>query len=355
MLRTRLVALFAAALTYTAAVVVVHGFVVVQPLLPPPKTAAFATTQRGAFLATTTNQQQRVRTATDVVSAHVSLRSSSSSSSSMVQLWASNKQGSGGDTKAQSPNDDAVAKAVAWNFNAIPALAWLGIVAFAVSRPDSADLDANLIRQILDNPTNPGIINELFVFLFNVFLPLPAIVAALLVPQGSPGGTTTTTLPAGPFVAASFGLGYFALGPFLVVRPPPRSVVMDESSISWVTRHVLENKVFGWSLLAILLYLPWAAQLPQAWSVDSGVTVWSDFVELFSSSRLVAVSCVDLTLLHVTAAALIPADYRLRTSTTDKEDRGQLVALAAALFPFVGPALYVALRPKLVVLQEETN
>jgi hypothetical protein len=353
MLRTRLVALFAAALTYTTAVVVVvHGFVVVQPLLPPPKTAAFATTQRGAFLATTTNQQQRVRTATDVVSAHVSLRSSSSSSS-MVQLWASNKQGSGGDTKAQIPNDDAVAAAVAWNFNAIPALAWLGIVAFAVSRPDSADLDANLIQTILDNPTNPGI-NELFVCLFNVFLPLPAIVAALLVPQGSPGGTTTT-LPAGPFVAASFGLGYFALGPFLVVRPPPRSVVMDESSISWVTRHVLENKVFGWSLLAILLYLPWAAQLPQAWSVDSGVTVWSDFVELFSSSRLVAVSCVDLTLLHVTAAALIPADYRLRTSTTDNEDRGQLVALAAALFPFVGPALYVALRPKLVVLQEGPN
>jgi hypothetical protein len=272
----------------------------------------------------------------------------SSSRCSTVQLWATNKQG----TKAQSPNDD-IAATVAWNFNAIPALAWLGIVAFAVSRPDSADLDATLIQSILDNPTNPGI-NELFLFLFNVFLPLPAILAALLVPQGSPG----TTPPAGPFIAASFGLGYFALGPYLVVRPPPRRVIdnAEESSISWVTRQVLENKVCGWSLLAVLLYLPWAAQLPQAWSVDSGVSVWSDFVDLFASSRLVAVSCVDLTLLHLTAAALIPADYRLRTSSTDKdeEDRGRLVALAAALLPFVGPAVYVALRPKLVVLQDET-
>jgi hypothetical protein len=205
------------------------------------------------------------------------------------------------------------------------------------------------MAKIIDNPINPGI-NELYLTLFNVFLPLPVVLAALVFPQGS---RQDGVVPAGPFVVGSFALGYFALGPYLTLRAPVRSRINAVDDVSWMTQRVLESKLLAWSLVALLLYLPIAAHVPEAYAIDGGQTLYQGYVDLASSSRFVAVSSVDLCLLHLTAAALIPADYALRCKENDSDTNdGTKLALAAATLPFLGPALYVALRPQLAVLQE---
>ena len=61
-------------------------------------------------------------------------------------------------------------------------------------------------------------------------------------------------------------------------------------------------------------------------------------------------STVDLALLHASAVSLIPGDYRLRAAGDNNETTTMAIAAAAALLPFIGPALYCALRPALPVL-----
>lgn len=245
--------------------------------------------------------------------------------------------------------------------NWAPATAWASLVSFAVSCADSSEVDAALLSKILDNPVNPGI-NELFLTLFNVFLPLPLILAALLLPQQQKdkvsNNNNSGSVAAEPFLIGSAFLGYFVIGPYLslLYKPSNNNVSKDPpdtTDFSWFTTTILENKISAGGLLLLLLYLPVAAHLPDVpWNA-----VWSDFLELQQSSRLVAVSCADLMMLHITAAALIPADYALRINpkeqNNDDEKRGWKLAATALLLPFVGPASYLLWRPQLWTAQEQ--
>jgi hypothetical protein len=272
-----------------------------------------------------------------------------SAASSLMMVKASSK-------RSEKPEDDtSPLTSSSWKVNPLPAAAWIALVAIAFSSAAPGELgsadDAAMLNQILADPVSPGI-NELFYTLFNVFLPLPVILAALILPQGSKQG-----IPAGPFLAGSAFLGYFAIGPYLSLRETPRESIAFTADVSWFTTNITENKVTSWLLLVILLYLPVAADLPAQWATDS-TAVWQGFVDILSSSRFAAISCMDLTLLHLVTAALIPADYRLRSeddSSSVVEATGNKIALAAALFPFVGPALYCALRPQLLVVKNKDN
>ena len=48
--------------------------------------------------------------------------------------------------------------------------------------------------------------------------------------------------PAVPFVAGSFALGFFALGPYLFLREP-RPEPVRRSDLGFVTRNIFESKV----------------------------------------------------------------------------------------------------------------
>jgi hypothetical protein len=159
-------------------------------------------------------------------------------------------------------------------------------------------------------------------------------------PQGRSVG-----LPAGPFLAASSFLGYFAFGPYLSLRAPPLDEIEDPSEVSWFTRNVLENKIFAAGTLAFALYLPVAAGLPLALQ-ENPAELWQGFVDLISTSRFAAVSCVDISLLLACTVSATPRDYLLRNPDADVDEARKVAALTA-LVPFIGSAVYCAVRPPL--------
>ena len=188
-----------------------------------------------------------------------------------LQQASSSSNTGGSDTDTAAADDDDDGASPSWKFRAVPAAAWLALVVFAFGLAPGELNDSNaLLEKVLANPVHPGI-NEAFYTLFNVFAPLPVILACLVLPQGR----RRKGLPAGPFVLGAAFLGFFTLGPYLALRAPPRtSVEQDEESISWVTRYVLENKLVNWSTLAVLLYLPWACQLLPVAAYDPAT--WTD-------------------------------------------------------------------------------
>lgn len=266
------------------------------------------------------------------------LSSSSSLATTTTRLY--------GSADKNSKNDESSLSNDLPKIQALPAVAWIALVFFAFGpwAPGNLMDSFDLLPLILADPVHPEGVNLLFYALFNVFLPLPFLLAALVLPQSSPTFDRCHAIPA---LALSAALGYFALGPYLSLRStghPP--------SFSWFTRSVTERKTVNVLILVTLLYLPWAVDLSTAWSADAAA-VWQDFIHLLSTNRFAATSCLDLTLLQVTMAALIPADYRLRTAhnNNNRDDEisvtGNQIALAALVVPFLGPALYCVLRPPL--------
>ena len=117
--------------------------------------------------------------------------------------------------------------------------------------------------------------------------------------------------------------------------------------MAWVTRNVLENKVFNWIVVALVVSVPVTTG-----ALASGLEDWSGavagYLDLFGTTKLASISTVDLSILTTAAATLIPRDYRLRVSSEQEEEKkGYLIAASTVLFPVLGAALYCALRPPL--------
>jgi hypothetical protein len=247
-------------------------------------------------------------------------------------------------SQSSTPGDDGSNPSIFSSFSAPFGIAWLCLVLWAFSPLAPGSLgsaqDSEMLTAIIANPVSPGI-NELYYTFFNFFATIPVILACLVLPQGSKAG-----LPAGPFLALSSAIGYFAMGPYLALRAPPVSTIQEkEGSMSWVTANVFENKLFNWSIFLFTLYLPVAANVFGAYAADPAA-LWQGFVDIVSTSRFAGVSMVDISILYAAAVYLTPRDYVLRNpDASDAEARA--VAAATALLPVVGSALYCALRPKL--------
>lgn len=70
------------------------------------------------------------------------------------------------------------------------------------------------------------------------------------------------------------------------------------------------------------------------------------YEDLFVTSKLVSASSVDAKILNIVAATLIGRDLHLRNPDID-ESKANLIGASTILLPFLGSALYCALRPSL--------
>lgn len=232
------------------------------------------------------------------------------------------------------------------NFNPLYGGLWAAFLTFGLflspgSIGDPAD--TAIIQAYIDNPTAPEGINPVFLIIFNGLGVMPLVLSQLACPQGSPRGP-----PAGPFFAAAFGMGYGAAGLYLAVRAPPVvRKLRDETS--WFTRTVLENKLTSIAALGLLVSVVLQAS-GSSHVVDEGwVAAAADYVALAEQSKLVCVSSLDLVILTIAAATLIPRDLQLRqgTNNDDPTDLGRTIAIATVFFPILGAALYCLWRPSL--------
>lgn len=133
-------------------------------------------------------------------------------------------------------------------------------------------------------------------------------------------------------------------GPYLSFRAPPKGEY-NPAEASWFTRNVLESKLLGWGLVAGVVGLPFVVGLVDALAQDPAGTI-QGYKDLFATSKFVSASSVDAIVLNVAAASLIPQDMKLRQPDIE-DSKAKLIGASTLLVPFLGAALYCALRPAL--------
>ena len=208
----------------------------------------------------------------------------------------------------------------------------LGSAAAFVAPAGTSAFDADLIASLISAPFS-GATNPIFEALFNSLGVVPAVYAALLLPGGKDQPRLKPNVP----VAASFALGFFALGPYLILREP-RDVVgsVRRSDLGWATRTILESKLFAAFNAAFAAFLiVYGITHADAAAVSGFKTLWTE------QSALCCVSSCDLLVLSLAMYGVIGEDQKRRGVFS----AGKAAAFAAV--PVLGPCLWLVARPEL--------
>lgn len=207
-------------------------------------------------------------------------------------------------------------------------LLWLAFVGYAfLGAPPDDPQTLDLITRLSTGQWQG--INPLVVALFNLMGLWPVAFAALLLwdghlrrsaarPSGkaavapAKGGNSEKggssegvgeSVPAWPFVAASFGLGAFAIVPYLVLRSPASQLQkLNVSSPSALLR--ILNSPWLWAGLAL------GAILLLTYGLTQGN--WEDFVQQWQTHRFIHVMTLDFCLLTLLFPFLAQTDLRRR-------------------------------------------
>lgn len=215
-------------------------------------------------------------------------------------------------------------------------LVWIGFIVYATlwappAQPDTVDLLRDLVLGQWSD------INPLIVALFNVMGLWPVLYASVALADGR-----SQSFPVWPFVVLSFGLGAFALLPYLALRKPyqPTSVptgVTPEvptatlpASDPWIKR--TESRWVGISVLIVGLGLILFGVLTGS---------WADFWAEWQTRRFINIMSLDFCALTLLFPLLLGDDMKRRGVSHPWP------LAATALLPLVGPALYLCIRPRL--------
>ena len=166
-------------------------------------------------------------------------------------------------------------------------------------------------------------INPLIIALFNLMGIWPAIYGCMLFIDGR-----GQKIPAWPFVTLSFGLGAFALLPYLALR-------QTNPQFSGNKNWFLQLQDSRWLGLGLTL----AAGTLLAFGLWQGD--WSDFLQQWQTSRFIHVMSLDFCLLGLIFPALLGDDLARRGVQSN------WVFWAVSLVPLIGALAYLCLRPPL--------
>ena len=203
-------------------------------------------------------------------------------------------------------------------------LLWVGFVAYAFllappDRPDTFELIKNLSTGQWEG------INPLVVSLFNIMGVWPMIYSCLLFIDGR-----VQKIPAWPFAALSFGVGAFALLPYLALRQPTTEFAGTKNFFL----KLLDSRLTGVALTI-------GSAIIVAYGLVNGD--WGNFVQQWQTSRFIHVMSWDFCLLCLLFPALLGDDMARRGLKNS-----QLFWLTA-LIPLFGPLVYLCVRPPLPV------
>lgn len=217
-----------------------------------------------------------------------------------------------------------------WLFGGI----WLGFSAYAflLAPPN----DPNTLNQIVDLSTGQwGRLNPAIVALFNLMGVWPMIYGAVALADGhcQPSGAEVgaeqgqRSPKAWPFVAGSFGLGAFALLPYLALRSPAPVAQPQQSRVL----KIATSRLFGIFLLANAI--GW-----MGYAITQGD--WANFAAQWHSSRFIHVMSLDFCALTLLFPALAQDDALRHGLASPK------LTWVTLVFPIVGAAIYLCLRPQ---------
>ncbi|WP_414754529.1 DUF2834 domain-containing protein [Anabaena sp. CCY 9910] len=199
---------------------------------------------------------------------------------------------------------------------------WLGFTfyAFVLAPPDQPDT-FELIKNLSIGQWQG--INPLIIALFSLMGIWPMIYSAIMFIDGR-----GQKIPAWLFTTASFGVGIFALLPYLTLRESNPQFSGTKNTLI----KLLDSRVTGVILTVV-------AGILVAYGLQQGD--WSNFVQEWQTSRFIHVMSLDFCLLSLLFPALLRDDMARRDW-----QKPQLFWLFA-LIPLFGPLLYLCLRPTL--------
>jgi hypothetical protein len=200
---------------------------------------------------------------------------------------------------------------------------WLGftIYAFGFAPPDRSDT----LQLIIDLSTGKWAgINRLVIALFNLMGILPMAYACLMLIDGK-----TQKIPAGLFSAAAFGVGAFAILPYLALRssPPPAGQIARRGMIKLV-----DSRWLGVALTLGAIGL-------LSYGIMQGN--WGDFVSQWQTNRFIHVMSLDFCLLTLLLPVLITDDIDRRNFTNPQTIK------ILSIIPLFGGLIYLCIRPSL--------
>jgi hypothetical protein len=249
---------------------------------------------------------------------------------------------------------------------------WVGLLAYTTdfSSHLSAEAEAAapaILQTCVVSPFD-GTVSPVFISLFLALGIIPTVYGSLLLPSSK-----QQKVWALPFVASSFGLGFFGLGPYLGLRNKSPSLPALTSDDRDTGSALFDNKITPLFLLASALYLVYYALNG---SYD-GVDRWQGYWDLFNTQPLARISTIDFTILSLAVSQsnddFIPhTDLNMFTQTYStiyarrlylehdaqmwdpiSEDmvrrnfKSPLPAAAFCALPVIGPVLYLCLRPSI--------
>lgn len=199
---------------------------------------------------------------------------------------------------------------------------WLGFVVYAFGFSPPQQPDTFTLIQNLSTGNWQGI-NPLVIALFNIMGVLPMLYSCFLYSDGR-----MQKIPAWLFGAASFGVGAFALLPYLALREANPTFTGSKNLWLKIWDSRITGGVVALGAIALLLY---------------GFTQgdWSDFVAQWQTSRFIHVMSLDFCCLCLLFPTLL-GDDMARRGLTDRR-----LFWLVSLIPLLGTLAYVVLRPPL--------
>lgn len=177
---------------------------------------------------------------------------------------------------------------------------WVGLFAYATdfSSHISAEAEAasaQILNTAIFTPFD-GTLSPVFITLFFFLGILPTVFGSLLLPASK-----HQKFWALPFVASSFALGFFGIGPYLGLReksPNPQALTVEDRDTG---ASFFDNRFVPLTLLASTLYLIYFALNG---SYD-GTDRWQDYLNLFDTQPLARISTIDFTILSLAVSLKI--------------------------------------------------
>jgi hypothetical protein len=199
---------------------------------------------------------------------------------------------------------------------------WVGFIGYATllappNQPQTFELIKNLSIGQWDG------INPIVVVLFYIMGIWPIIYSCLLFIDGR-----VQKIPAWPFATLSFGVGAFALLPYLALREPNAEFTGKKNALL----KLLDSRLTG-------VFVTIGAIALVAYGLQNGD--WGNFAQQWQTSRFIHVMSLDFCLLCLLFPALLGDDMARRGLKNP-----QLFWLTA-LIPLFGPLIYLCLRPPL--------
>lgn len=202
-------------------------------------------------------------------------------------------------------------------------LLWIGLVAYAFLAAPPDQPDTLTLIQNLSVGRWEGI-NPLVVALFNLMGIWPMIYSCLLFIDGK-----GQKIPVWPFAIASFGVGAFALLPYLALRQPNTGFPGQKN----IFLNLLDSRWTG-----IVLTIGTVSLI--TYGLVAGD--WENFAQQWQTSRFIHVMSIDFCLLCLLFPVL------LRDDMVRRGVKNSGIFWLVALVPLFGPLAYLSLRPPLI-------